>query len=207
MLKIKQKAKFGLGENFEYQKRHCSVCASGQDCPEKGTFHGELQPLFQPNAFTQFLVKNGFLSPHIPKIPGLMGSWGEKMMIANLITDAGKAGAASRINGAGSEAAFTYLAIGTGTTAANASDTTLETEITTGGGERAAATASRVTTDVTNDTARLVLTFSFTASFSVTEAGVLNAASGGVLLNRQVFTAVPVVNGDSLQVTIDVDVD
>lgn len=126
---------------------------------------------------------------------------------SNLITSAGLAGIASRINGAGSEAAFTYIAIGTGTTAAAAGDTALETEITTGGGARASATASRVTTDVTNDTAQLVVTFNFTASFSVTETGVLNAASSGTLLNRQVFTAVAVTSGDSLQVTHKFDID
>jgi len=141
------------------------------------------------------------------RIPLITGAYGFTMKGANLVTSAGQAGVASRINGAGSEAAFTYIAIGTGTTAAVVGDTTLETEITTGGGARAAATASRTTTDVTNDTARLVLTFNFTSTFAVTEAGALNAASSGVLLNRQVFSAVNVVNGDSLQVTIDIDVD
>lgn len=141
------------------------------------------------------------------RLPFITGTWVESLQISNLITNAGKAGVASRINGAGSEAAFTYIAIGTGTTAAAAGDTTLETEITTGGGERGLATASRTTTDVSNDTATLVKTFSFTSTFAVTEAGALNAASTGVLLNRQVFTAVNVVNGDSLQVTINVDVD
>jgi len=141
------------------------------------------------------------------RLPYLTGNFVNSLQVSNLITTAGKAGVASRINGAGSEAAFTYIAIGTGTTAAAIGDTTLETEITTNGGERGSATASRTTTDTTNDTARLVLTFNFTGSFAVTEAGALNAASSGVLLNRQVFSAVNVTNGDSLQVTIDIDVD
>src|SRR3989338_3066540 len=70
-----------------------------------------------------------------------------------------------------------------------------------------AGVASRVTTDVTNDTAQLVLTFNFTASFAVTESGVLNAASVGVLLARQTFSAINVANGDSLQVTWKFDID
>jgi hypothetical protein len=119
----------------------------------------------------------------------------------NLVVNTGKAGVASRINGADSEAAFTYIAIGTGTTAAAAGDTTLEAEITTDGGARAAATCSRVTVTVTNDTAQLVLTYNFTASFAVTESGVLNAGSSGTMLARRVFSAVNVGNGDSLQVT------
>lgn len=124
--------------------------------------------------------------------------------LKNLITNAGLAGLASRTNGDGSEAAFTYLAVGTGTTAAAAGDTTLETEITDSGLARAAGTASRTTTTVTNDTARLTKTFSVTGTKAVTEIGILNAASTGTLLCRQVFTAVNVQNGDSLAVTYDV---
>jgi len=153
-------------------------------------------------------VKSGLLNKiaaYGVQIPFITGYSTYQLRGANLVTNAGLAGLASRTNGAGSEAAFTYIAIGTGTTAAAAGNTTLETEITTGGGERASATASRTTTTVTNDTARHVLTFNFTSTFAVTEAGVLNAASTGTLLNRQVFTAVNVANGDSLQVTIDVD--
>lgn len=121
--------------------------------------------------------------------------------VKNLVVSAGKAGVASRINGAGSEAVFDYIAIGTGTSSAAAGNTTLETEITTNGGQRAQGTASRITTSVTNDTAQVQKTFTFTGSFAVTEAGLLNAASSGVLLARQVFSAVNVVSGDSLQIT------
>lgn len=163
--------------------------------------NGNIKPLFQPNKFFAWLIKKGIVSPHFPKIPFLCGHWAMAMNVRNLITNAGFAGVASRLNGAGAEAAFTYIALGTGTTAAATTDTALEIEITTGGGARAAATASRVTTTVTDDTAQLQNTFSFTASFAITESGILNAASAGVLLARQVFSAVNVVNGDSLQVT------
>lgn len=125
-------------------------------------------------------------------------------IVHNLITSAGKAAIASRINGSGSEAVFTYLAVGVGATAASVSDTTLQTEITDSGLARVNATASRVTTSVTNDTARLVTTFTVTGTKAVTEAGILNAASAGTLLSRQVFTAVNVANGDSLQLTYSV---
>lgn len=169
--------------------------------------NGKVKPIFSPNAFFARLIKLGIVSPNAPKIPFLMGNWSDKMVVTNLITTAGKGGVASRINGDGSEAAFTYIAVGTGTTAANVADTTLETETATSGLSRAAATASRVTTDTTNDTARLVKTFTVTGTVAVTESGVLNASSGGVLLCRQVFSAINVVNGDSLQVTWDIDVD
>lgn len=156
------------------------------------------------------MVKRGilnYLAAYGLRIPGITGAWSDSRKIHNLITSAGKAGVASRINGSGAEAAFTYIAVGTGTTAANVADTTLETEIVDSGLERAAATASRVTVDVTNDAARLVYTFSVTGTKAVTESGVLNASSSGVLLARQVFSAVNVVNGDSLQVTWTFDVD
>lgn len=125
-------------------------------------------------------------------------------IVHNLITSAGKAGVASRLNGSGAEAAFTYLAVGTGTNAAAAGDTTLQTELATSGLSRVNATATRVTTSVTNDTAQLQTTFTVTGTAAVTEAGILNAASTGTLLSRQVFSAVNVVNGDSLQLTYKV---
>lgn len=117
----------------------------------------------------------------------------------NLVTNAGFAGIAARLGALGSVAAFTYIAIGTGTTAAAVTDTALQTEITTGGGARAAATTTLATTTVTNDTLQLDYTFVFSSSFSVSETGVLNASSSGTLLNRRVFTAYPVVSGDRLR--------
>lgn len=137
-------------------------------------------------------------------VRGLDGKVKEGKIVHNLITNTGLAGAASRLNGSGSEAVFTYLAVGTGTTAASASDTALQTELATSGLSRVNATASRVTTTVTNDTAQLLTTFTVTGTQAVTEAGILNAASSGTLLSRQVFSAINVVNGDSLQLTYKV---
>jgi hypothetical protein len=137
----------------------------------------------------------------------VFGSNGElkfSQRVKNLITSAGKAGLASRCNGSGAEAAFTYIALGTGTNAAAVGDTTLQTELAASGLSRANATASRTTTSVSNDTARLVHTFTVSGTVAVTEAGILNASSGGVLLCRTVFSAVNVVSGDSLVVTYDV---
>ena len=166
--------------------------------------NGNIKPIFCLNFIGRFLKKRNY---SIPNIPFLFGFWRKSLKLSNLVTNAGLAGEASRNNGAGAEAAFTYVGIGIGTTAANASDTTLESEITTNGGERGAGSASRVTTDVTNDTAQLVLTFNFTGGFAVTESGVLNAASVGTLLARQVFSAINVISGDSLQVTWKFDMD
>lgn len=128
----------------------------------------------------------------------------EVRIIKNLITSAGKAGLASRCNGSGAEAAFTYLAVGTGNTAANVTDTTLQTELATSGLSRVNATTSRTTTSVTNDTAKLSTIFSVSGTVAVTEAGILNAASVGTLLSRQVFTAINVVSGDTLTLNYSV---
>ncbi|MCI0443037.1 hypothetical protein L0152_07450 [bacterium] len=119
--------------------------------------------------------------------------------IKNVITNTGKAEAAGLL-GATTTGAFGWIAIGTGTTAAAAADTALEAEISTGGGARADSTESRVTTTVTNDTAQFEVTFNFTSSFAVTESGVFDAASAGVILARRVFSAVNVSSGDSLTV-------
>ena len=137
----------------------------------------------------------------------IYGNLKDQRIISNLVTNAGFAGMASRCNGDGAEAVFTYIAVGTGATAANVTDTTLETETAASGLSRAAGTASRKTTDVTNDTASLTKTFTVTGTVAVTESGVLNASSAGTLLSHQVFTAVNVVDGDSLQITWDYDFD
>lgn len=185
------KAKVNLVQNVQYELRDKD---------------GNIKPLFEPNKLTQLLIKLGLLSPFHPQNL-LFGRHKDNIKLANLVTNAGMAGIASRINGADSEAAFTYIAVGTGTTAAAVTDTTLETETAASGLSRAAATVSRQTTDVTNDTARLTRTFTVTGTVAVTESGVFNAASSGVLLCRQTFSAINVVNGDQLTITWDIDVD
>jgi hypothetical protein len=118
----------------------------------------------------------------------------------NLIPSVGKAGIASRLNGDGAEAVFTAMALGTGTTAAAAGDTALETEITDSGLARGAATVGRETTTTTDDTATWDKTFTVTGTKAVTEIGLLNnVASGGTLLGRQVFGAMNMSNGFILQ--------
>lgn len=101
---------------------------------------------------------------------------------------------------------FDYIALGTGTTAAAATDTALETETSATGLARAQATNSRVTTTVTNDTSQSLKTFTNSSggTVAVTEAGLLDAAAAGVLADHQVFSAVNVEDGNSLQVTYQI---
>jgi len=131
----------------------------------------------------------------------------------DLITTAGKAAVAALILTDVAEDAFDYIAIGSGATAANVADTTLDAEI-----KRAAGVGTRVTTAVTNDTAQIVYTFSSgvpaglngtsTGSQAVEESGVLNASSAGDLLCRQTFSALNIDwdAGDTLQITWKIQV-
>jgi len=131
------------------------------------------------------------------------GNVKDKREIKNTITSAGLAQIAL-LAGDASAVPFTYLALGTGTTAADASDTALKTETSASGLARAAATVSRVTTTVTNDTLQLLKAFTAGASAAITECGMFNAASTGTILGRQVFAAVNVVSGDILTITYKV---
>ena len=125
------------------------------------------------------------------------GNVKDRRKIKNVIVNAGKAEVANLIIGGGTP--FSYIAIGTGTGSASATDTALGSET-----HRVSAATSRVTTNVSNDTAQLVATFSgYSGTEAVTESGVFNASSGGTMLCRQTFSALNIDwdAGDSLQVT------
>lgn len=189
--KLESKGQYEIVENVEYSLRDKD---------------GNIKPIFQQNGLYTLAMKKGILSPYAYQKAGgilspFLGHWSKTKTVKNLMTNAGFALVAGRINGSGSPAAATYIAVGTGATAASASDTTLQTESSTSGLSRAAGSVSLVTTTQTNDTAQVVVTFTVTGSVAVTESGLLNASSTGTLLCRQVFSAINVVNGDSLQIT------
>lgn len=90
----------------------------------------------------------------------------------------------------------TYLgsAIGTGTTAINPADTTLEDET-----MRVASTNTLITTTVTNDTAQMTATFNIISGMTIAKAAQLTSStSGGTMLSESSFTGLPLVNGDSI---------
>lgn len=154
--------------------------------------------LFQTNRLWHFFNKIFHIDLRIPLIAGYFTIAPIK---SNLVTTRGKQAAVELINGV-TATPVTAIAIGTGTNAAAAGDTALQTESTTNGSARGAATTSSVTTSTTNDTAQWVKTFNLTGSFAFTEEGLFdNNTSGGNMLARQVYSAVNVVNGDSLQIT------
>jgi hypothetical protein len=89
---------------------------------------------------------------------------------------------------------FKFHDSGVGTTAENAADTAIET---TDGESRATGTQTESATNAY----RSVGTISYTTTKAITEHGLFNDVSAGTLMDRSVFSAVNVVNGDSIQFT------
>ena len=131
------------------------------------------------------IIKNGEV---VVKQNNLIVNTGLAEMAGLLLTDT-----------SGSVTTYDYIGIGTGTTTATATDTTLETE-----SMREQGTGTRTTTTVTNDTAHLEATFNITSTLAITESGMFNAASSGVMLNRTTFSAVNLNNGDVVVVKWDI---
>jgi hypothetical protein len=117
----------------------------------------------------------------------------------NTVTAAGKAQVAGILVTDIGGVPFDYLAIGTGTAAPSTANTTLAGEK-----YRGAATGSRVTTTVPNDTARLTASFAITASNNIAETGILNSSSAGVLLARGTFSALTCSSSDTVNIGYDV---
>jgi len=93
-----------------------------------------------------------------------------------------------------------YIALTTDSTGADAADTTLPSEITTGGLERAVATTITHVDD--SNTTTLVKTYTASATHTAVQmSGTFNAASVGILAHEAVFTSVTLVSSDTLQVT------
>lgn len=87
---------------------------------------------------------------------------------------------------------------GTGAVAEAVGDTVLGTAV----GSRVAGTQSEPSANVY----RTVATLSYTTTSAITEHGVFTASTGGVLWDRSVFSAINVVNGDSIQFTYNLTV-
>lgn len=116
-------------------------------------------------------------------VTGDDGQVKEQRELNNLVVTVGKNYIASRMKDA-TAAAMSHMAIGTGSTAAAAGDTTLGTEI----ARVALATAG-------GSVAGAVVTYSAsfpagTGTGAITEAGILNNSTGGTMLCRTVFSAV-----------------
>ena len=89
---------------------------------------------------------------------------------------------------------FKYHDAGTGTTAADAADTAIET---TDGVARSTGTQTESSAPVYVS----VGTITYAGNVAVTEHGLFNDPTAGTLLDRHVFAAINVVSGDSVQFT------
>ena len=92
---------------------------------------------------------------------------------------------------------FKFHDSGVGTTAAAVGDTDIET---TDGESRATGTQ---TEGASANIYRSVGTISYTTTKAITEHGLFSQSTGGTLLDRHVFSAINVENGDSIQFTYD----
>jgi hypothetical protein len=117
--------------------------------------------------------------------------------VDNLVVTAGKNYVASRMKDT-TKAAMTHMAVGTGTTAAAASQTALVTE-----NDRNTLTSTTVTA---NAIAYVCTWAAGDATAALTEAGIFNASSGGDMLCRTVFSVVNKAAADSMTITWTVTV-
>lgn len=130
-------------------------------------------------------------------LTGENGEVKQEVEVKNLVVTTGKNFIASRMKDAVATV-MSHMAIGSGTTAAAAGDTALGTEL---------GRVALASTTVTDNNVAYVATFpAGTGTGAVTEAGLLNAGTGGTLLCRTVF---PVINkgaADTLGITWTVSV-
>lgn len=117
--------------------------------------------------------------------------------VDNLVVTAGKGFAASRLVGVAS-AVMSHMAAGSGSTAAAAGDTALETEL-----GRVALSSGTASGAVATYSATFP---AGTATGTLREAGILNAGSGGTLLCRTVFAAITKGASDAVAITWTVTV-
>jgi len=91
------------------------------------------------------------------------------------------------------EGAMSHMAVGTGSTAAAASDSALGSE---------SARVALTSTTVNNNEITYVATYpSGTGTGALTEAGILNASSSGTMLCRTVFSVVNKGASDAMTIT------
>lgn len=118
----------------------------------------------------------------------------ETRHVPNLVVTAGKVVIAERLGTASpTKAVMSHMAVGTNNTAANASDTTLNTEL-----ARVALTSG---TPSTNTVVYIATFGAGTGTGTLVEAGLFNHASTGDMLCRTVFSSIAKAAGDSLTIT------
>lgn len=125
-------------------------------------------------------------------VRGEDGAVKQEFTVPNLVVDTGLDFIASRMEGT-TDAVMSHMAVGTGSTAADAGDTTLETE---------AARVALTSTTVTSNAVAYVATYpAGTGTGALTEAGIFNDGTTGDMLCRTVFSVINKGAADSMTVT------
>jgi hypothetical protein len=129
-------------------------------------------------------------------LKGPDGAVKEKECVDNLVVTVGRQHIADQMADQGA-AAMSHMAIGTGTTAADATDTALETEI-----DRNALTSKSQGTGTDANKVTYVADWAAgDGTGAITEAGVFNSASARDMLCRSVFAVKNKAAGDTLTLT------
>jgi hypothetical protein len=121
----------------------------------------------------------------------------EERHVHNLVTDVGCAHIADQLESSPDDAAMSHMAIGTGTNAPAAGDTTLQTELDRN-------TLTSFLQGAGADDHKVVYIGDWAAgdgTGAITEAGIFNAASAGTLLARTTFSVVNKGANDTLEIT------
>jgi len=127
--------------------------------------------------------------------------------LATFCVDQGLDILTARLRGVGTEPL--NIGWGTGAGTAVATDTTLFTEklvdlTTSAGTDHTVGTSSQVTTTTTDDTYQVTGTRTATGAGTVTNAGLFDAASGGLLFMKGDFTGIGLASGDGISFTFKV---
>ena len=126
--------------------------------------------------------------------------------LATLQVNGGRGIVTARLRAVGTEPLNIGWGTGAGVTAA--ADTALFTEVlvnmTAGTTDHTVGTSSQQTTTTTNDTYRVTGTRTATASGTITNAGLWDAASGGTLFMKGDFAGIALANGDAIAFTMNV---
>ena len=121
------------------------------------------------------------------------GSVKDAWEAANLVVTAGKVALAAWLAASTQSAKFMpYIGLGSGTTAAQATDTALETEL---------ARVAGTITSSSNVYQNVAVFGAGTGTGTIAELGLLSAASSGTLFAHQIFSARPKDATDTLTVT------
>ena len=116
---------------------------------------------------------------------------------ADVVTNNGRAWIAGLLSNQQAPVANYYVAWATGPSTAAVTDVALDTEV----DSRVAATMSRVTTTVTNDTSQAVALLTAGTARNIQAAGVWTASTAGTLIQESSHATVPLLTNDSIQYT------